>query len=446
MKNNFLLLLLLATLLTVTYIIHEQGDIKREKAFLDEHQLFNVQKLGEMTSFSNAVMKMTKTPLGDFKSLDQQLLIDPHKLDQALQILAPIQARRFLDDEELEELNLELAFPHSNYVFEFEFEHARVTYLIGEKIQFSQDFYMKISWVEQGEKELSRFVVATDVSPADGVYMEDSFHRSDAKYARLLSLLFLDQDFFADTRLITIPPDINILSIAIENNQNRPFTIDFSNANTLPPAPTGLMYQLEAINSSREILREIQGSRIILNYDPEGLQDQISRIQIELDEMEPITLRLYDSYLGIEGFHATSSNRPGVFPIDSRWSQIFLTHVQSFWNRQVLEHSVELEEMQFANSKVINLNLDREKIVVDLLQSLNSFFRQPADMVAVVEGEHTSFLKVQTLGRSYSFRFNDSDLILTDVERGLEFHFFRIDQNVLPTDYKKWYRTGALSE
>lgn len=446
MKNNFLLLLLLTTLLTVTYIIHEQGDVKREQAFLKEHQLFNPENLGEMQSFANAVMKITKTETGDFASHEHNLLIDPKKLDQALQILAPIQARRFIEGDELVQLNLDLAFPHHNYQFEFIFENAKVTYLIGEKIQFSQDFYMKISWEEQGAKPLTRYVIATDVSALEGVHSEETYHRSDAKYLRLLSLLFLKEDFFADTRLIHLSEDQKILSLSVNNSQNRPFIVDFVQNTTNPPPLSGLLYQEESMKGALQLLEEIQAETIMLDYEESKLGTLLSTLKIQTSlPGEPIELRLYDSYAGVEGHHALSTNRKGLFPMSSRWSQLFLAPVQSFWDRVALQMPIQITQLIFSLDESIDLGLDRSKINPQYLEQLEAFFRTPADMVSTDKPQQ-AFLQVKAQDQVFTLSLVDGDLILTDQKRELSFHFFRAEKDLFAQDMKSWLLQGELSE
>jgi hypothetical protein len=445
MKNNLLLLALLTVLLAVTYIIHEQGDIKREQAFLSKHQLFKTENLGEMISFSNAAMMMNRSDNGVFKSQKSEFLIDSNKLEQALQILAPIQARRFLEEDELAQLNLELAFPHTNYLFKFEFENASISYLIGEKIQFSQDFYMKIQWKEQGQKELTRYVVATDVSLLEGVHSEDTYHRSEAKYMRLLSLLFLDEDFFADTRLLDLSSDSNMTSLMIENQQNRPFEVDFGNFTTSPAAPEGLLYNRATISGAAALLHDLQGERIIMNYDSDQLGSLVSTMTLQVDQQESVKLFLYDSYHGVEGLHAVSTNRQGLFPIDLRWSQLFLTNVQHFWDRSALQVPIAISQLIFESGEVLDFINEREKINPQLVERLESFFRFPADMVSQDKAEN-SLWQVKAEEKVYSFSLKEADLILTDHSRDLSFHFFRVEENLFPQDAKSWYQNGELSE
>jgi len=376
MKKNLLLFLGLIILLGTTYIVHERGDELNQKAHLEKHQLFNPEKLGEILSFSNGVATLERTETG-FVTTNQKIKVDQRKFDSAMEILAPIQAKRFLINEELEDLQFNLAFPHLNYKFSFKFERGEVEYLIGEKLQFSQDFYMRVKWRYDGEEEVVKTVIATDVSPSEGVYSQETYHLSDRKYVRLLSLVFLDEEFFADTRLL---PNLNpesLLSLSLENMHNRQFEIDFQNNEVKPKPFDNLNSNLNEIQILKTLLTNISGDRLISHYEKKHLGDLIATMKIRLQDQKPVELKLYQNYKSHGEMVATSSLVTGLLPIMPAEANIFLRGHQFFWDRTPM---IEWENLRLQN-------LDESMVIfqslpVEIKDAWVLFFDRPADMIS----------------------------------------------------------------
>ena len=376
MKKNIFLFLGLVLLLGITYIVHERGGELNEKAHLEKHQLFNPEKLGEILVFSNGVATLERTETG-FVTTNQKIKVDQRKFDSAMEILAPIQAKRFLVNEELEDLQFNLAFPHLNYKFSFKFERGEVEYLIGEKLQFSQDFYMRVKWRYDGEEEVVKTVIATDVSPTEGVYSQETFHLSDRKYVRLLSLVFLDEEFFADTRLIPNLDSNSLLSLTLENMHNRAFEIDFQKNEVTPKPFDPLISNLNEIQSLKTLLVNLSGDRLISEFEKAELGDIIATMKINLQDQKPVELKLYQNYKSHGEMVATSSLVTGLFPIKPAEANVFLRGHQFYWDRTP---KIEWENLRLQN-------LDESMVVfkslpVEIKDSWALFFDRPADMIS----------------------------------------------------------------
>lgn len=419
MKKNLLLFLGLVLLLGVTYLVHEKGEEINKEAYLEKHQLFNPEKLGAILKFSNAVASLEKTETG-FITTNQKIKVDQRKFDSAMEILAPIQAKRFLVNEELEDLQFNLAFPHLNYKFSFKFERGEVEYLIGEKLQFSQDFYMRVKWRYEGEDEVVKTVIATDVSPSEGVYSQDTYHLSDRKYVRLLSLVFLDEEFFADTRLIPNLDPNSLMSFSLENMHNRPFEIDF-NANQVKPGPfDDLKPNLAEIEALKKLLVNLSSDRLLRDYEASGLGDLIATMKLKLKNQDPVELKLYQNYKSHGEMVATSSLVKGLLPLKPTEANVFLRGHQFYWDRT--------PRIEWDNLSLLKLNESQvifQSLPVEIKDGWVLFFDRPADMIS--ESGPVQKNQIMTLRSGEEVIYltsHDSEVQLSFEKKKVVYHYF----------------------
>lgn len=449
MKKNITLASILIVLLAITYVVHEQGAKHRLDQHLSQHKLFQPDKLGELKSFSNSVAQLKKE--GDqFIAQSIQQVVDPRKLDRAFEILGPIQAKRFLDEQELEELNLELAFPHDHYTFRFDFENGSVEYLIGEKLQFSQDFYMRVRWQELGGKVTTRYVIATDVSPSEGMYSKETYHLSDRKYVRLLSLVFLNEEHFSMTNLLPQEPDITIYKMTVENRWNRAFTL--SRDELLNPiAIENTRADKEGILSFLDRFLYVEGERLISSYQPEQLGELASTVEVTLSDGRIVELKMYEGYANETSYFVESSHRKGLFPIDQQWVSGFVSSAQRFLMRRPgVDFSAELA-VRFKGAREYQLKTTEagpiavsdqgeSKLNARTFQQFVSFFDQPADLLSQNQiAEKDRLMSWKMGGKEFHLAQTQDEILWYDVEAGVCYHYYARGNLTIKTKPEEWF-------
>lgn len=276
MKKNGLFLLILAVLLGITYYAHESGDVRRKTAFQKKHQLFKPELLGEMMRFENKVATIVKKDQRLYLE-EQAFLVDQRQFQAMSEVLAQIQAVRFLEKEELAEIDRALLFPRDDDRLKFAFEGGEVEYLIGEKLAFDQTFYLEIRWRYKGEEDQIQTVIARDASPEQGVYFQETYHNTDQKYRKLVTLLYLDQQVFSEKRPLLHFVNPQISRVSFVNKKNRPYTLSLDKVQTEPPLPhNDLEYAKDRFKTFLEQLADLEASRVVFfdmtkeNQQPEA--------------------------------------------------------------------------------------------------------------------------------------------------------------------------------
>lgn len=329
MKKNALYFAILIALLSITYYLHESGDIRRAQAFQDKHQLFQPDKLGELLAFENKVTTLVKKE-GDFYLKDLDFLVDQTQFESLSQTLSHIQAVRFLEPEELAQLDRALLFPRPEDKLRFRFSQGEVEYLIGEKLAFDQTFYLEVRWrYHEGQEEKVQTVIARDASPERGVHFEQTFHRSDQKYRRLLALLYLDQQVFAQRSPFAFLKGEALHRVSVLNEKNRPYSFSFLKATTEPPAPkASVEYPKEKFQNWLNQLSEMSAARVAFFDMIEPGQKPLSRLVISTEKAQ-YEWKLYQG----EEFIVQLSGLANVSFVFDQAPPIFYLPVSFFWDK-----------------------------------------------------------------------------------------------------------------
>lgn len=339
MKQNALYFAILCLLLGVTYYYHESGDVRREAAFLRQHQLFRPDKLGELQGFQNKVISLIKKE-ESFYLKEQDFLADERQFESLSRALSQIQAVRFLEKHDLEEIDLEMIFPRPDDRLKFTFSHGEVEYLIGEKLAFDQTFYLQIRWRYQGQNEDQvQTVVAKDASPDEGIHFQETYHLSDQKYRRLLALLYLDHQVFSERRPFAHLSNQALSRISVINQRNRPYTVSFLKAVTEPPAPhENVRYSVERFSTWIEEIAALSAQRVAFFDMTQPDQAPLARLVMST-EKEEVEWRIYEGTNPKEVV-LISSTLPQVSFIFESSPQIFFLPSSYFWIKLPEQHDV----------------------------------------------------------------------------------------------------------
>jgi hypothetical protein len=445
-RKNLVLFLILAALLGVTYLVHERGAEIERAVHLEQHQLYNPERLGELTSFSNPAASLVRD--GErFVTSHLSLEVDTDKLYETLNVLLPIQARRFLEPQDLEELNLDVAFPHAHYTLKFTFENGSVEYLIGEKLQFSQDFYMRLRWQEGDNPEQIQYVVATDTSPLEGIFSDETYHISDRKYMRLLNLLFLNEEFFVVSSLAPEIAPEDVLRLSFETRTNRPFHLIFDGQKiTLDPAPfehVSLDHAL--IRGWLENIIQLRGKKFLPEVSLEDLGRVIASLKILKKNGRTVQIDLYRDLEDPHGFYVASTERDGVYTLAPELSGLFLVGHQRFWNRIPVFSWEQEFSLRFSSTSEIKIlkgvGAERQgqwlgnpfRARVDTLGAIISLFRSDARMITQGKPDeaHPLFDILQNQKVVSIYRVID-ELIFYDRQTDLAYHYTQRGSVALP--------------
>lgn len=456
MKNNIGLLIILISLLTLTYFVHERGEEKQRRAYLERHQLFNPERLGSIVSFSNVNATVLKRE-GTYYVRDLGLEVDEEKMNEAFALLVPIQAKRFLEDEELEQMNLDIAFPHEHYTLTFTFENGRVEYLIGEKLKFGQDFYLRLRWQEGDREEVTQYLIATDTSPSEGIYSQETYHLSDRKYMRLLSLVFLEEDFFVSTRLIPDLKNTQVNSVSFDNRNNRAFRLALAPELGIEPTPlAGVEVDWELVSAWLEDVKRLNAEKYLANYKVEDLPRRLALITLSLQNGEDVELKLYRDPHDPLKYVVQSSHRKGLYRLQESASSLFLVGHQRFWDKVPSFDGALAFDLNLTSGETVTVlplndfhkrvgrsGGEEVELRLDVIGGLQARFQMPAQMIREeVTGDALRTLEVFQGDKSYEIRLTEQYIQLHDRELGLVYYYPQLGELVLPRSIADLTQSG----
>ncbi|RLA63459.1 MAG: hypothetical protein DRQ88_08920 [Epsilonproteobacteria bacterium] len=354
MRKNIFLFLLLAGLLTFTYYYEEVGGINRREATRLSKTLFQDQNLGEIEIISFPFAKIIKRGDGYFTQA-KNLPVDPDKLEQVLDIFAGIESISILNFD-LAKIKRSHFFPNESYKFSFEFKAGKLTYLLGKKLDYSQDFYMEIS---SGREK--RVVVARDTSAAIGIYDPKKIKRDAGKFERLKRVILLSEDAYYNLK-----PLRNFkgpaIKVTVENVRNKKFSLDLRKMNSSPPVLGRLKYDENAINSYLLWLQTFESERIHLNWKQSDLKDQLSSVEITPEKGKPTYLTLYSRWGKKKGYFLTITGEKGLYHLGANKIKQFYSNVQNFWLKQALPVKKGEEiVLSFKNGKKLTFKVTQGK-------------------------------------------------------------------------------------
>lgn len=336
MKKNLILLGVLIGLLTLTYFVYEVGEHEEKIKEVQKEQLFQPEELGEIKSLKNNVVTLIKEGQ-HFYTQEPKLLVDQRKVEHVFEILTGVRSIRTLRENELSPEQMTKMFPKTKYKLIFEFERGRLEFLFGNKLQFDQTFYLQLTWSPaDGPKEI-KTVIARDVSLEKGMYSKENHHLSDRKYNRLLTIIFLDAEFFYESRLFPELSEGFFRQVSVTSRSNRPFTLNFDSQKTTPaPFSEELAYQNEKIKNFQRELSKLEAARVApssLNVSSQNSSAQlVVTVKHEDSKERQIDLKVYRSSEDKDIFWVKRGDEEQTFVFEER-PGVFYSHVQDFWDK-----------------------------------------------------------------------------------------------------------------
>lgn len=422
MKRNIGLLGILISLLVLTYFVYELGEKKDKVEKLQQKQLFRPGELGAMLSLSNVVVGLERE--GEkFYTQTSRVLVDQRKLDSVFEILSSIRAMRILPEKEINDKQMSLMFPEGEkYKLSFEFEKGKLTFIFGEKLKFDQSFYLKVIWNPKVGERNVRYTVAEDVSSAKGMYNKENYHLSDRKYKRLLTILYLDADFFYETRpFFNMAPE-QLKRLSFISQKQRPFGIAFDEEKTTPPPlHEVILYNHKKIKELRVQWAKMEADRVsptsLRGEDQDAMVKVVSSWSKKRQGDTEVELLLFHSPEDSE-FWLEVSGRDQTYIFKKR-PDFFFYALQDLWRKSP----------QLPNSAEIIVKTDMsvsQKQVVD-------FFSEEARVVdslrAWPEGEGKKWLSLSS-SSDETLKFDvyrvQNELHLRDMKRELIYRYFKL--------------------
>ena len=437
MKKNVFLFLALVGILTFTYYYEELGGIKKREAERISKALFQDQDLGEITAINFPFARLTRRG-DDFFTGEKNLPVDPEKLQQVLDIIAGVQSLSVLkaDPEKIKRSHF---FPNDTYKFSFEFRGGKLSYILGKKLDYSQDFYMEV--ISGGEKNI---VVARDTTAAMGIYDPKKMKRDPAKFERLKRIILFHEDAYYNLKPLKNFTG-KAFKIAVENKRNKAFAIDPINFSSTPPVIGRLKYDEQAITTYLNWLKSFEGKRIHLKWDKADLKDPVSKITLSRKEGESIILSLYNQWGNKKGYYLSVSGEKGLYQLAPSSIKKFYANVQDFWFKRALPAKKGEEiKLSFKDGKKISFKIlngrpfrvesisGKEKLSQKSFHKLISLLIGQAKRVSKKEdGPYTwdnNLLKI-TLGNLALSIYQENDELLLLSEKDQTVFHYKVGRN-----------------
>lgn len=449
MKKNIKLFLILVGLLTITYFIEERGSLKKIEQQKKQQSLFNEEKLGTLhsISFPSFSLKIVK---GKY-FVDGEHPIDEVKGSMILEQLSRLQLKTVIPDEEVEKVGRSFFINEKNSWVKFQFERGLVEVYLGKKIDFSKDFYMEIF---DSTKSKTEMAIVEDSKPEEAVINAAGNEKSDYKYRRLQSLLWLPKDFVLDQNLFSKEKFLGeeIDRIEIANKKKVPFTLFPKSKTMRPEVPSALSFDEKKVSSFIEQLKKMKGEKVLLNVKDSDFENHLCKIVL-FSTNNKKEIDFYRGHKGTLGSFAKIKNADYAISLNGQEEEVFHINYQDFIQKRLLNN---LQEGAFikiedrsgslnAQLKKINprvFKADDKEISQMAFSKLVDYLTKNADYYTPVvkndplrEGLH-----VQYGQENYLFLKDAHELIVLNKEKKLKLHYKVTDEAMPSLQVKEYLR------
>lgn len=315
-------MIILSGFLVFTYWHEELGGEKKRATQKEAKALFQNKNLGQLKSIKfpkfNLVIKD-----GKYFTKEKNYPADKKKTEKLIEVLSSLEVVSIIDKEKIR-TSREHFFPQEDLLFSFQFERGELSYRLGAKLDYSQEFY-----VEVGLGNEKNLVVAKDSTPQYGVYQEKSLETSAQKYSRFKYILSLREKDLFDTDPFKNNP-LNLGKVIVENARNKKFEIDFIKKNTNPVTFKNLSYKESLFDEYAQKLTNLKA--IDIHFDP--ISKDLSNLESTV--AFPLKASLYKTYKGREGYFLKVEGDKDLYELSQKDSTLFFTNVQDFWNKEII--------------------------------------------------------------------------------------------------------------
>lgn len=409
MKKNIALFLILISLLSVIYYVEEVSFTNKKMA-----QALVSNELGVPTEivFSSFAILMD----GDnyhFKNSDE--VVDKKKLDRLLGMLSYLQVIRELNPDALSQQrdSKNDFFAKDALTLSFIFKQAKISFVLGNKIKFSQNFYMKMIDADQNE----RWLIVNDTSPMTGMYRQEKVHRNAEKFDRITHVFSLKEKSLYQNR-ITEFNNKKILKVTIKNPGNREYNVDYVQQLTRPEIYNGMMYDFPAFS---QLLSDLNNIIILKEYkkiDVSLLNAKILSLNVTYATKKNVTestdFLVYEKYNGVTGHYLYTSSSQQLFIVDKTSIEWMFDSVQHYWNLHL-----------FDKQKIINYTNSSLRPLMEILQK-NAKYVSNIDSI---ENRINDFKKIKIANDVISFLLDKEkkELFVAHVKYGFFLFYDAID-------------------
>lgn len=331
MKKNLILLFVAIGLGFFTYFYQELGDRQKRAEVEKSEEILNFNAMGEVRSFSLAHVQVAFRD-NKYVLLPSKEEIDSNRVNKFLGQLSLVKVKRVLDNDEIED---RLAFiPDNALKMTFRFENGEASFILGNKLDFSREFYLEVEKKIHG-KVTKQLVIAFNSEVSDQVYEKKVAHRSDHLYLRFKALYQLTSEFFRDHRIFGEWMDSkwSLKRIYIDNNLNIGYSLLLDKKATNPPVPSFLHLDKNAILKFEEKLAYLEAYKIIpFNNNDILSSDKRLAIVIVSSSKGVIRFSLYKNLNSkFSGHYISFGNKNLLYEIKKEEADLFLGSVQKFW-------------------------------------------------------------------------------------------------------------------
>lgn len=401
MKRNIVLLVIIVVLTSLIFQFEE----KRERIDQSKKEFLKTDKYGDLLKLQTPSITIIKKEGQSFveKSGYQ---VEEQKLQYFFEILSNLRAERFIRPQSVEEKHF---FPDSTQKLTFVFENKTLEFTLGNKLQTSRSFYVKLVELPKGEE---KWIVAKDHSPDTGIYSKEEINNSPFQYKRFHSLFYLDESFFHDTRIFK---DSNMeLSSAL---MDKTYSLDFIN-HTTTPAPNGLKIKSKVIDEFKKGILQLRAQRIIYPFDHSKLERKMTTFSLNEGT---IKLTLYNSYEGKDGHYLVSSTDKALFEMRPASISYFFTPVQEFWVKKVVEKKLDEFKIEFPTDTSLHIGIKEGQIVEKNKRKLNK--EQILKIINLLETE-ADYISTKRIKKKAIFTLELPQMKLKTYEKNGEVIFY----------------------
>lgn len=455
MRKNLALLSIFVILTILTFIFQEKRSIDLQLESDRSSTIFNVEEFGKLMAMSTPTSKIVADGPG-FITSQERMQVDEVVLNEVFHHLGSIKIQRFLNNNDIEGDQFSFFFPSKETFLDFEFEKGKLQFLIGSKLNHDQAFYVKI--VKNTEKQ---YLIARMDTALHNAYFLGHDHNSSEHYKKLLEILFLNEEFYYDKRVlqkIPINPD-SLISIQFNNFRNRPFSLNPINSTTLPIAPEGIGYNKEVVQKFLTTLFELRAFNTTKKVDLNLLKDELASLRLIDVKENQSTVTLYGFMGDKEGRYVRVSGDDVLYQLQPSMTKIFFMNRQDFWNKTILTDeeqkmletqglSIDLGEkdqirVKYVNSSFVSTDSKQRAPIQGPFEQLLNILIRPADMVEkALESRWNHFtqkikFKFSIGNFRYALVFENNEVIILDEGQKVTYHYWIGGQDLSldPNDY-----------
>lgn len=330
MKKNLLLLVVLMGLASFTYYFEEEMPAQQAEIQKSENSFLK---------YKEADIREITLPKFSLVQDNSKFYIKENYYPASSEImnyffnrLAYLNITRKFTEDEIHRLPLKKIFSKKAARVDFTFLKDKVSYLLGQKANHSDAFY--VQYIHNDKKQI--FLV-TDESAYPAAYgKEDDVAKN--KYYSLVSLIFFPREIFYKRSVWDKDQlDVDSVSEISFSGIHEDFSLLIENRVTKPHILTGLKYNKKKFKELEARLKKLQGHKIhpfeLSHGNALHLTNKMGTVKIKQSKAE-YWLELYQKYKGRDGLYLKTSFNNHLYELNSAQSVLFTFNVKDFWNKR----------------------------------------------------------------------------------------------------------------